>query len=213
MRKRLFSVGYMFVLTLLFTSAVSAVKALNEERIRSNEAGKLQEVVLDALNISVPGGLPRRDAVARTFQGRVKKIEVKGRSVYAGYDETGERVIGYAFDAGGPGFWGPIEAMAAVDDGAQRILGVNFFRHSETPGLGARITEEPFRNQFRGLSLARDDEGEPFFRLVTAGMAEGEKELDAVTGATETSRAVEGFLNRELEIFLRDVAAHLPERS
>lgn len=213
MKKRLFSVVYMFVLTLLFTSAVSAVKALNEERIRANEAVKLQGVVLDALNIAVPGGIPRRDAVAQTFQERVRKIEIKGRSVYAGYDESGEKLIGYAFDAGGPGFWGPIEAMAAVDDGARRLLGVNFFRHSETPGLGARITEESFRSQFRGLSLAREDGGKPFFRLVASGTAKGERELDAVTGATETSRAVQRFLNRELETFLRDVAESLPERS
>ena len=54
MKSSLFSVAYMFGLTLLFTSAVSAVKHVNEERIALNEEIKLQAVVLDTLAIPLP---------------------------------------------------------------------------------------------------------------------------------------------------------------
>jgi Na+-transporting NADH:ubiquinone oxidoreductase subunit C len=206
MKERLFSVVYMFGLTLLFTSAVSAVKHVNQERIERNEAVKLQSVILDALGISLPGSTME---IERLFAERVRKTSLAGRDVYVGYDAGAETVIGYAFDAGGPGFWGPIAAMAAVDGTGSRLLGVNFYRHSETPGLGARITEEGFRRQFRGLEL--DGRGESFFRLLPAGTAAGPGELDAVTGATETSRAVERFLNRELASFIAAAQAGLPE--
>lgn len=208
MKSSLFSVAYMFGLTLLFTSAVSAVKYVNEERIALNEALKLQAVVLDALAIPLPEDAGQ---VRSTFEKRVKEITVKGHTVYVGYGDDGTEIIGYAFDAGGPGFWGPISAMAAVDEGRGRLLGVNFYRHSETPGLGARITEEGFRRQFRGLELQGGDG--TFFRLLPAGTASGPDELDAVTGATETSRAVERFLNSELARFLDEVAVALPGRN
>jgi Na+-transporting NADH:ubiquinone oxidoreductase subunit C len=208
MKSSLFSVAYMFGLTLFFTSAVSAVKYVNDERIAVNEALKLQAVVLDALAIALPEDAGQ---IQSTFEKRVKEIIVKDRVVYVGYGEDGSEVIGYAFDAGGPGFWGPIATMAAVDSGTGRLLGVNFYRHSETPGLGARITEEGFRRQFRGLELQGRDG--IFFRLLPAGTASGPDGLDAVTGATETSRAVERFLNTELDRFLSEIAGALPGRN
>lgn len=207
MKGRLFSVAYMFALTLFFTSAVSAVKHVNGERIARNESLKLQLVILDAL------GMPRPETAAevqRLFGERVRTVEMEGRQVYAGYGEDGGTVVGYAFEAGGPGFWGPIRAVAAVDGGGRRLLGVNFYRHSETPGLGARITEEAFRRQFRDLELNRS--GGHFFRLLPAGTGDGPGELDAVTGATETSRAVERFLNREILRFVEEASDMIRDR-
>ncbi len=52
---------------------------------------------------------------------------------------------------------------------ATRILGLAFLRHSETPGLGGRITEDWFLEQFRGLPLRPAKRGESFFTLKPAG--------------------------------------------
>ncbi len=204
MKTRLFSICYMFLLTLFFTSVVSAVKVVNEERIRLNEEVKLKRVVLDVLRIPLPGSVPERSAINVLFAERVKVREREGRLFYLGYDEAGERLVGIAFVVGGPGFWGPIEAMVAVDGSAGVVIGVNFFRHTETPGLGARMTEPLFRDQFRGLSLKGKGapSGAPLFRLVPAGTASSAEELDAITGATQTSEAIERFLNRELKRFV-----------
>ena len=125
-----------------------------------------------------------------------------GRTVYVGYGPDGEEVIGYAFPAGGSGFWGPIAALAAVDRDAGSIIGVNFYRNVETPGLGDRITEAWFGDQFRALPLGEGTGDRPFFRLVQPGTSTAPGDLDAVTGATGTSRAVETFLNREIGSFL-----------
>ena len=68
---------------------------------------------------------------------------------------------------------------------------VEFIKQNETPGLGARIAEEWFKEQFRGKMGP--------FVLVPEGTAEAEKELDAITGATRTSNFVLEMINQSLE--------------
>ncbi len=204
MKKRLFSIAYMFFITLFFTSIVSGVKVLNEERIERNQKAKLQRIILSVLQIPW-NGKPSDEKVNQTFETRIKSIQVEGTTLYLGYDEEGKTILGYAFPVGGPGFWGPIFGMVAVDSEASKILGIAFYKHAETPGLGARITEDWFKNQFKGLPIFRVKEGLLIFYLKPEGTGEAPNELDAVTGATGTSRAVEGFLNNGLDRYLREV--------
>jgi len=204
MRKRLFSIFYMFVLTLFFTSIVSAVKVFNEAKIETNQRVKQQRIILSVLDIPLKDKTPD-DELIQVFAKRVKAIEVKDRTVYVGYEEDGHAVVGYAFPIGGPGFWGPIYGMVGVGPEASKILGIAFYKHSETPGLGARISEPWFTKQFEGLPLYPIEGDRRIFYLKPEGTGKAPNELDAVTGATGTSRAVEVFVNRELDRFLRDL--------
>ena len=194
----------MFLITLFFTSVVSAVKLFNEERIETNQRVKLQRIILQVLGMPVKRGASDLDVV-RTFERRVKRVEVKEKDLYVGYEKDGKTISGYAFPVGGPGFWGPIHGMVAVDPGASQILGIAFYRHSETPGLGARMTEDWFTKQFVGLPLYPVEGDRKIFYLKTTGPKKGPNELDAITGATGTSRGIETFLNEELERFLREL--------
>jgi Na+-transporting NADH:ubiquinone oxidoreductase subunit C len=204
MKKRLFSIAYMFFITLFFTSIVSGVKVLNEERIERNQKAKLQRIILSVLQIPT-NGEPSDEKVNQTFETRIKSIQVEGTTLYLGYDEEGKTILGYAFPVGGPGFWGPVFGMVAVDSEASKILGIAFYKHAETPGLGARITEDWFKDQFKGLPIFPVEEGKKIFYLKPEGTGEAPNELDAVTGATGTSRAVEGFLNNGLDRYLREI--------
>ncbi len=204
MKKRLFSIAYMFFITLFFTSIVSGVKVLNEERIERNQKAKLQRIILSVLQIP-RNEEPSDERVNQIFETRIKSIHVEGTTLYLGYDEEGKTILGYAFPVGGPGFWGPIFGMVAVDSEASKILGIAFYKHAETPGLGARITEDWFKDQFKGLPIFPVEEGKKIFYLKPEGTGEAPNELDAVTGATGTSRAVEGFLNNGLDRYLREV--------
>jgi Na+-transporting NADH:ubiquinone oxidoreductase subunit C len=192
----------MFLITLLFTSMVSAVKILNEERIERNEKIKLQRIILEVLGMPVTKETPDA-AVVRLFQGRVKAVNVDDKIIYVGYEEGGRNISGYAFPVGGPGFWGPIDGLVAVDERATRIIGIAFYKHSETPGLGARMTEPWFRDQFKGLPLFPVEGGRRIFYLKPQGTGSAPNELSAITGATGTSRAVEAFLNKDLDHFLK----------
>lgn len=204
MKKRLYSIVFMFVLTFVFAAVVSAVKVHNEERIQINQQVKLQRVILKVLGVPVDEKAANR-VVIQAFERRVKAIEVKQQTLYVGYGEGGKQITGYAFPVGGAGFWGPVYGMVSVDPEASRIMGIAFYRHSETPGLGARITETWFTQQFAGLPIFPVEGDKKIFFLKPAGPGKGPNELDAITGATGTSRAVEAFVNRDLDRFLREM--------
>ena len=194
----------MFLITLFFTSVVSAVKLFNEEKIETNQRVKLQRIILQVLGMPGDKGASDMDVV-RTFETRVKRVEVKEKDLYVGYEKDGKTISGYAFPVGGPGFWGPIYGVVSIDPRASKILGIAFYRHSETPGLGARMTEDWFTKQFIGLPLYPVEADKKIFYLRTAGPKKGPHELDAITGATGTSRGIEAFLNEELDRFLREL--------
>ncbi len=194
----------MFLITLFFTSVVSGVKILSEERIETNQRVKLQRIILQVLGIPAEKRATDEDVI-QTFETRVKRIEVKEKDLYVGYEPDGQTIMGYAFPVGGPGFWGPIYGMVAVDPEASKILGIAFYKHSETPGLGARMTENWFTGQFIGLPLYPTEGDKKIFYLRTTGTRKGPNELNAITGATGTSRGIEAFLNNELDYFLKEL--------
>lgn len=90
--------------------------------------------------------------------------------------EDGEKA-GYAFRASGSGYGGNIDILVGLDSGFG-IKGVSILSQTETPGVGTRITESSFTDQFKGLSASD-----------IALKSEGGK-IDAITGATISSRAV-----------------------
>jgi len=88
-----------------------------------------------------------------------------------------DQIIGYAFLATGQGYGGDIEILVGLQD-VSTVKGIVIISHSETPGLGSRITESEFGDDFAGvtiddLSLSRDG-----------------GTIDAVTGASISSLAV-----------------------
>jgi Na+-transporting NADH:ubiquinone oxidoreductase subunit C len=79
------------------------------------------------------------------------------------------------------------------------MVNIQFFDHKETPGLGARIEENWFTSQFKGLKIAWN---KPEKERVIVGPSpdpNAANRVDAITGATQTSTALMRFLNQELE--------------
>jgi electron transport complex protein RnfG len=93
-----------------------------------------------------------------------------------------------AYSAAAKGYHGPIEVMVGVDPEGT-LTGISIMTHSETPGLGARIVEPEFTEQFAGLDLE-----------TTKLSAEGGK-VDAVSGATFSTLGVITAVDAALEQF------------
>ena len=97
----------------------------------------------------------------------------------------------YVIPVYGAGLWGAIWGFVAVDDDGETVYGADFSHESETPGLGARITEESFQQQYAGKRLFK----EGAFKSVSV-MKKGQRPVDgsdyvdAISGATITSRGV-----------------------
>jgi Na+-transporting NADH:ubiquinone oxidoreductase subunit C len=120
-------------------------------------------------------------------------------------------IIGYAFPVEGVGFWAKIAGFVRVSPDLQRIRGIVFTEQAETPGLGARITEQAWRERFKDLTAAEPEEGTQFIYI--GGDQPGPEDkrygryVDSISGATQTAIAVENFLNEDLAAFVRAAKA------
>jgi Na+-translocating ferredoxin:NAD+ oxidoreductase subunit G len=112
---------------------------------------------------------------------------------YRGY--AGEALSGVAFKAVTyQGYSGEIELMLGVDEGG-KVSGVRILKHAETPGLGAKYAAPEVLDEFyagRGL-------GDTDWRVAKDG-----GDLDAVTGATVTGRALGQAIDEGLKAFAED---------
>ncbi len=118
----------------------------------------------------------------------------------------GDRAERYAFPVSGKGLWSTIYGYLALDGNLERIVGLTFYKHGETPGLGGEIESEAFQSQFRGRRLI-GPEG-PFPIVIAKGpaaetdrAAEDRLVVDGISGATLTGRGVMEFLNRDIRSY------------
>lgn len=102
-------------------------------------------------------------------------------------------VIGYCVRVAGSGYNGYIRMIAGVDSNGV-IQGVSVLEHAETPGLGAKINE------------VRPDESEPWFLKQFKGKDARsiavKKDIDAITGATISSKAVTDAIRKTTDELL-----------
>ena len=99
--------------------------------------------------------------------------------------------------------WGPIRGFLALEADMRTIRGVTFHEQEETPGLGGEIASVWFQEQFKGKVIELPD-GERGIHIRRGGGASGPNEVDAITGATMTSKKVEVMLNAVIERILRE---------
>ncbi len=193
---RWYPVLYMAALAAVFGTLVATTAAVTRGRVEAGERARLRARVLRAFGLEAPAGPNALDNLWR----RVVEERADARGTYYAWVEGG-RVGGYAFPFRAPGFWGPIDGVLAVDPSGRRILGLSIVRHQETPGLGGRITEAWFLEQFRGKPARPQAPGRDVLDFVFRKPG-GSREVEAITGATQTSRRLGRFLN----VFLRDLA-------
>lgn len=122
--------------------------------------------------------------------------------------------VKYVLPVYGAGLWGPIWGYIAVNDDGNTIYGANFSHEGETPGLGARITEQSFQDEFKDKHLFIDGEFKSVAVLKKGQRAtNGAEQIDALTGATITSRGVSDMMADCLapyEAFLKKLQAPQP---
>lgn len=198
MKEKVYTIIYMIIVAGVFTAGVSLAKVKTEAEIRLGEEAKLQRVVLNVLGIIESGQQVDAVAVKELYAKRVTGQTVEDLTVYTGFagDEKKE-IVGYAFPVDGIGLWSHIDGMLALDGDLQKIIGIDFIRHGETPGLGGRITERRFKEQFKGKVISDEAKGK-FISLVKEEKEAGADEVHAITGATLTSNGVEDFLNKDI---------------
>mgnify|MGYP000875668482 FL=1 len=186
----LYTIIFTFVLTAVFATVLSVTQAYYLPTITENEANVERQAILKVLGITSEFDL------VTTFEGQVTPVTAGTSSTFAVYDEDGSP-ISYAFPLDGQGLWGSIRGYIGVSATFDRLLGMEFVEQNETPGLGGRIDEPWFKEQFAGVPLI------PGENLVYGSG------IDAITGATSSSNAVLNILNNTISelIPLKEVLA------
>ena len=105
----------------------------------------------------------------------------------------------YIIPVSGSGLWGPVWGYVAVEGDWNTIAAVVFDHKGETPGLGAEITTPKFTGQFTGKKLFEGSQLVGITVLKGAGASRGnDHAVDAISGGTITSRAVENMIRATL---------------
>ena len=179
------------VLTLAIAGLVSgmAIIGIYEATlptITENKARELREAVFKVLpGVSQMQALVYRDDELIVVEAADKDEPV----IYGGYDEQGD-FVGYAMPAAGPGFQDTIAILYGYNPAEKIVVGMEVLESRETPGLGDKIYKDAvFVGGFSSLSV------EPEIVAVKKGTKSQPNEIDAITGATISSKAVVRIIN------------------
>ena len=179
------------VLTLAIAGLVSGIAIIGIYEstlptITANKARELREAVFKVL----PGVTKMQALVYRDNQLIVVTEPDKDEPViYGGYDEQDD-FIGYAMPAAGPGFQDTIAILYGYKPAQKMVVGMEVLESRETPGLGDKIYKDAeFVGGFSALSI------EPEILAVKKGTKSQPNEIDAITGATISAKAVVRIIN------------------
>ena len=159
----------LLIITSVVAVALAGVNMITEPAIEALNAQKTQ----DAIEMVLPGGGEEIDFPETALVSKVYASDA-----------------GYAVEVTPGGFDNTITMMVGVDK-AGTVLGISIIKHTETAGLGAVAAAgtpagESFRGQFVGASGS-------------VAVTKDGGTMDAITGATITSRAICAGVNAALE--------------
>jgi Na+-transporting NADH:ubiquinone oxidoreductase subunit C len=196
-----------FVLAVTVVSGIglSAVHHVTLDTLAKNETLHRNRTLSRAFLLDVTGD--SAEAYQQAIDGSLEAREIisAGRSFEVFTTRAPrQRRVGFLF--AGSGFWGPITGVAVFSADLQTMVSIQFLEHQETPGLGGRIEEPWFTDQFKGLEIPWGKS--PDKRILVGGTADpkAKNRVDAITGASQTSIALMKSLNTELESFQKAYA-------
>ena len=174
-----------FLFVFLLSLAYGATKGKVEENQRMTEA----RAYLVAAGIEVDEDMDIEALFNTNFPG------FDADSTYQTTTVNGKAVVVSPFQ--GNGLWGTITGVIGMTSDLQRIVGFEIVSHVETPGLGGRIDEVWFKEQFKGEYAANGI-------VVKHGGSGGDTDpdngqVDGITGASRTSDSIQVIVNQQID--------------
>jgi len=170
-----------------------------------------KETRLRSVTIPISGNL--KDVIQGSFLEGRDSVEI-----FEGLNEQGE-VIAYGLPLVGKGLWGTIEGFGVISADLNKMVGIDFTKQVETPGLGARITEQEYKYFFRNLDVSgfSKDVSEQFPIVMVKkkekpNIEESTASVQAVTGATQTSQGVLNMVNSNLQVYIKIIQEYKAQK-
>jgi len=231
-----YQIVYAAVMVLLVGTLLAFIYMALKPKQNENIANDTRKQILSSLHIAAPSD----DAVKETYEQYIiqdllvdkdgnivdsarnvafnvemkKNVKLADRQLPVMKCKLDDGSVKYVLPVYGAGLWGPIWGYIAVNDDGNTIYGANFSHEGETPGLGARIAEQPFQDEFKDKHLFVGGEFKSVAVLKKGQKAtNGAEQIDALTGATITSRGVSDMMADCLapyESFLKRLQGETP---
>lgn len=215
--------------TLLFTAVVTIILGILlslaatslKERQDLNVAIDIKKNILRSLGFSESDSEPwTQEAVIDIFERNIDSfvIDDKGNKIpdlsvdniietdqYPVYINhiPGGGIDGYAIPISGKGLWSTLYGYIALESDGMTVKGITFYKHGETPGLGAEVEKEWFTSNFVGKRIV-DDNGKLVSIQIIKGKVDEDSpdayhQVDGISGATMTSKGLNAFLMSDLK--------------
>lgn len=193
---------------------ISILSSIGVEADRNNASDLFYENIVERVTLNSKGEvISSRDGqvdpkdiedpfnvnVQKEFRNPKLSIEDRNYPMYRAEVEGKELIV---IPMVGKGLWGPIWGYVALEGDYNTIYGAVFSHKSETPGLGAEITEPFFQEPFEGKQIY-DDSGDLVSINVKKGGADKDNPhaVDGITGGTITSVGVQEMMRRTFGVY------------
>ena len=180
-------------ISLISGLALGGLNKLTEQRANDNVLRFKKIPAVAGISEGISGKLEQnaRAALEDKLLAEKKELAIEGGEpvVFFVLEKDGAPYA-VAIEDSAKGFGGELGVMVGVNLETGDLAGIGITTHSETPGVGTRVTEDSFTMQFRGISK------DSVFKVKKDG-----GDLDAVTGATVSSRAVAEAIGKALQFY------------
>jgi Na+-transporting NADH:ubiquinone oxidoreductase subunit C len=230
-----YTLGFVFIVTVVLGTMLSftkdSVKSLQDQNLKAD----VQKTILRSLNFE-ENLLESNESIEQTFKNYIdaKCVNVEGEIVECNIEEVdiekneetlpiyirmnNEKIEGIALPIAGKGLWSTIFGYIALNPDTDSVLGIQFYKHGETPGLGGEVEKKWFTDNFVNHPIKesngeityvpkkiRNDNGKIISISVIKGGVDYSKsnksaihQVDGISGATVTADGVSDFLLEDL---------------
>ncbi|HPN68530.1 MAG TPA: FMN-binding protein [Saprospiraceae bacterium] len=194
---------------LICAALIAFVFQTTQPRIKKLKAAALEEAVFQVIP-----GMVQKKTYLLDEKGNIqiaKEGVTAGELIYAGYDNDG-KLLGLAIQASGMGFADVIKVIYGYRPTTQKVIGFKVLDSKETPGLGDKIEkDEHFLTNFKALDVALAADGKTLqneIKAVKQGQKKHEWEINGITGATISSRAIGAIFKESTQKWMPTIVVH-----
>lgn len=192
--------------------SASEIEAMTPQQVNEFYSSRISATVVDLSGKEITGVEAEKVEIAKDYK---RPADQRQYPVFMFHAEGNpEAVESYIFPLYGAGLWDAIWGYLALETDMNTIGGITLAHASETPGLGARITEGEVQSRYVGKKIF-DDSGS----LVAVQMQKGEgkdysadaHKVDGMSGATITGNGVNNMLKAYLghyEAFIKSKSSN-----
>jgi Na+-transporting NADH:ubiquinone oxidoreductase subunit C len=208
----LYPIVFMLITCIVFVGVLAFMYRSSEAKIVANNKDSYQRLVLGLFAESIATATENKpyhivNDYPKAFNKYVKEVKLPGVDRRTFSASVGDSLLGYCFEIGGKGLWGSMRALIVLSPDLTTLDGLVIYDQMETPGLGGRIGEQWFLDQFKNIPIYGAENQNlrkivDFILIPEGKQATNSTEIQQITGATITSASVLKMLKSEIALII-----------